>query len=58
MDELRHPLCFLRLIWWNLRHGIWAGMVLSGHSYEEMPSPPMQQILRCKTCGHESVGHY
>lgn len=54
IDELRHPLCFLRGVWWSLRYAA----PLSGHDFEEMPSKPNEQVLKCKTCGCESRGIY
>jgi len=55
LDELRHPLCFLRGFWWTIRYGA----SISGHDFQEVPSAdPKAQVLECKTCGYESKGYY
>lgn len=53
LDELRHPFCFLRGVWWSIRHAV----PISGHDFVEMPSKPKEQVLKCKTCGFESRGY-
>jgi hypothetical protein len=53
-DELRHPLCFLRGLWWSMRQGA----PISGHNFVEIPSDPKEQVLKCETCGYRSVGYY
>lgn len=62
MSDLRHPLCFLRGLWWNLRYApraFWQGAWLSGHSFVEQPTEdPKVLVLKCETCGYESVGTY
>ena len=45
-------LCFLRGIGYSL---IFLNLV-DGHEYEEIYNNEEIQVLKCKTCGHLSVG--
>jgi hypothetical protein len=54
LDELRHPFCFLRGVWWSIRYAA----PISGHNFVEIPSKPNEHVLKCSTCGHEDMGWY
>jgi hypothetical protein len=50
---MRHPLCFLKMLWRTLTWGHYV----SGCDYvmSEMRTPSNVQILECKRCGDVSV---
>lgn len=54
LDELRHPICLLRGVWWSFRHAA----PISGHNFVEVRDTPTEQVLKCETCGFESIGRY
>ena len=54
MDELRSPVCFLRMLWRSLKARHWV----SGHNFVEVHDdivPDAVQVLRCEDCGEHSV---
>ena len=53
-DEMRNPICWMRGLWYSLRYGV----NISGHHYLETENKGNRQVLKCKTCGYESVGYF
>lgn len=52
---MTQPICILRAIVRSLR----LRTRVSGHAYEELDgTPPNVQVLRCRVCGHHSVGYF
>ena len=45
-------ICFLRGLWWSWK----TAAPVSGHDFVEVESSPKRHVLRCETCGHESIG--
>lgn len=51
LGELRHPLCFLRGLWWSIRYHA----PISGHDFKEVEHAGGGRVLHCTTCGYASV---